>query len=138
MGQLRFATQYGQFNDSDYLGPRKKVLEMASDLTAQVLEALSHSGGPLLSADVFPSVSSTTVKSALDRLGSREMVLYKAIDREEALLTPEAEGIAADGSHEAKVFEAVRNAVQGLKIVDLPVRWLNCMPVRLDDTIKTR
>ena len=111
---------------------------MASDLTAQVLEALSHSGGPLLSADAFPSVSSTTVKSTLDRLGSREMVVYKAIYREEALLTPEAEAIAADGSHEAKVFEAVRNAVQGLKIVDLPVRWLNCMPVRLDVTIKTR
>ena len=103
---------------------------MATDLTAQVLDALSHSNGPILSAEAFPSVPSTTVKSALDRLGSRNMVTYKTIDREEAILTPEAEGIAADGSHEAKVFEAVRQAVEGLRIADLPVRWLNRMPAQ--------
>ena len=105
---------------------------MATDLTSQVLEALSHSNGPILSAETFPSIPSTMVKSALDRLGSREMVTYKTIDREEAILTPEAEGIAKDGSHEAKVFEAVRQAVEGLKIADLPVRWLNRMPAQED------
>lgn len=105
---------------------------MASDLTSQVLSVLAQSDGPVLSADVFPSIPSTTVKSALDRLGSREMVSYRAIDREEAILTAEAEGIAANGSHEAKVFEAVRKSVEGLKIVDLPVCWLNCTPARLD------
>ncbi len=103
---------------------------MATDLTTQVLDALSHSNGPILSAESFASTPSATVKSALDRLGSREMVTYKTIDREEAILTPEAEGIAADGSHEAKVFEAVRQAVEGLRIVDLPVCWLNRMPAR--------
>lgn len=60
------------------------------------------------------------------------MVTYSKIDREEAILTEEAEGIAANGSHEAKVFEAVRKAVDGLKISDLPVRGINCMPARLD------
>ena len=105
---------------------------MAADLTSQVLDALSHSNGPILSTEAFYSIPSTTVKSALDRLGSREMVTYKTIDREEAVLTPEAKGIAADGSHEAKVFEAVRQAVEGLRITDLPVCWLNRMPARVD------
>ena len=93
---------------------------MAADLTSQILSALG-SNDPFLSADAFPSIPSTTVKSALDRLGSRDMVIYEAIDREEALLTREAKTIAEEGSHEAKVFEAVRNAVEGLKIGDLPV-----------------
>lgn len=105
---------------------------MASDLTSQVLDALSQCDGPVLSADAFPSIPSTTVKSALDRLSSREMVSYRTIDREEAILTAEAEGIASNGSHEAKVFEAVRKSVEGLKIVDLPVCRLNCTPARLD------
>lgn len=105
---------------------------MTADLTSQVLDALAESDGSLLSNAVFPSVVSTTVRSALDRLASRQMVEYRTIDREKAILTPEAESIAAEGSHEAKVFEAVRNAVEGLKIADLPVCWLNCMPARLD------
>lgn len=94
---------------------------MAGDLTAEVLDALSSTGGPILSADAFPSIPSTTLKSALDRLSSREMVSYKTTDGEEAVLTEEAESIAAHGSHEAKVFEAVLRAVEGLKIADLPV-----------------
>ncbi|KAL8712365.1 MAG: hypothetical protein Q9225_006960 [Loekoesia sp. 1 TL-2023] len=93
---------------------------MAVELTARVLDALSQTDGSILTADAFPSVNFTTIKSALDRLGSREMVIYRQIDREQATLTPEARGIAAEGSHEAKVFEAVRQAVDGLKIADLP------------------
>lgn len=105
---------------------------MAIDLTAEVLDILSQTGEPILSTDAFPSAPSTEVKSALDRLKSREMVVYDTIDKDEAILTPEAEDIAANGSHEAKVFEAVLQAVEGMKISDLPVRWLNCMPGRLD------
>lgn len=106
---------------------------MAVELTARVLDALSQTDDSILTADAFPSVDFTTIKSALDRLGSREMVIYRQIDREEASLTAEARGIAAEGSHEAKVFEAVRQAVDGLKIADLPVRRLNRTPARLDD-----
>jgi len=94
---------------------------MAGDLNTDLLEALSNADGPILSADTFPSIPSSTVKGALDRLGSREMVIYKTIDREEAVLTEEAASSAANGSHEAKVFEAVLRAVEGLKIGDLPV-----------------
>ncbi|KAL8950729.1 MAG: hypothetical protein Q9222_003248 [Ikaeria aurantiellina] len=93
---------------------------MGTELTARVLDALSQTEGSIFTGDVFPEIDFTTIKSALDRLGSREMILYRQIDREEAVLTPEAEGIAAEGSHEAKVFEAVRQAVEGLKIADLP------------------
>ena len=105
---------------------------MATDLTTKVLDVLSQTDELILSTDAFPSTLSVEVKGALDRLKSRDMVSYETIDKDEALLTPEAEGIAANGSHEAKVFEAVLQAVEGMKISDLPVRWLNCMPGRLD------
>lgn len=105
---------------------------MTTDLTTEVLDVLSSTDEPVLSTNAFPSTPSTEVKSALDRLKSRDMISYEAIDKDEAILTPEAEGIAANGSHEAKVFEAVLQAVDGMKISDLPVCWLNCMPGRLD------
>ena len=47
------------------------------------------------------------------------MVEYEKLDTEEVRLTPEGEGIAENGSHEARVFEAVRSAMEGLKIKDL-------------------
>ncbi|KAI9857593.1 MAG: Phenylalanyl-tRNA synthetase, beta subunit, cytoplasmic [Trichoglossum hirsutum] len=89
------------------------------DLTTQVLGALS-SETSVLSSDAFPLMPSTSVKSALDRLASRDMVSYQTLEREEAVLTEEGKAIAEGGSHEAKVFEAVRKAVEGLKIGDLP------------------
>jgi len=93
---------------------------MANELPNAVLSALAEQC-PILSSDAFPGVPSTTIKSALDRLASREMVAYETIVREEVALTEEGKGIAAEGSHEAKVFEAVRKAVEGLKITELPV-----------------
>ena len=105
---------------------------MAIDLPTQVLDALSYANGSILTAESFPSESFTTVKSALDRLSSREMVLYKTIERDEAILTEEAQGIVKHGSHEAKVFEAVRSAVEGLRVSDLPVRGTTCTPASLD------
>ncbi|KAE8148334.1 tRNA synthetases class II core domain (F)-domain-containing protein [Aspergillus avenaceus] len=93
---------------------------MASDLTNPILDALSASDAPILSSDAFPSTPSLNVKSALDRLASRQMVEYETIEREVAALTKEGEEIAANGSHEAKVFQAVVAAMEGLKIGDLP------------------
>lgn len=103
---------------------------MAIDFTALVLDALSHTEEPLLSTDAFPTTPSTEIKSALDRLKSREMVAYETIDKEEAILTAEAEGVAANGSHEAKVFEAVHAAMEGLKISELPVCRISCTPAQ--------
>ncbi|KAJ5693171.1 Phenylalanine--tRNA ligase alpha subunit [Penicillium macrosclerotiorum] len=94
---------------------------MASDeLISAILDALSASQAPIFSNEAFPSNPSLTVKSALDRLASREMVAYETIDKELVLLTSEGEEIAANGSHEAKVFAAVVAALDGLKIKDLP------------------
>jgi phenylalanyl-tRNA synthetase alpha chain len=47
------------------------------------------------------------------------MITYETIDREEAILEPEGREIAANGSHEARVFEALRQAVGGLTIPEL-------------------
>lgn len=93
---------------------------MASDLTTPILDALSASDAPILSNEAFPSTPSANVKSALDRLGSREMIQYQTKDKEVIALTPEGQEIVANGSHEAKVFNAVVKALEGLKITDLP------------------
>ncbi|KAL4878410.1 tRNA synthetases class II core domain (F)-domain-containing protein [Aspergillus karnatakaensis] len=93
---------------------------MAADLTNPILDALSASEGPILSSDAFPSAPSLSVKSAADRLASRHMIEYEAITNEIVVLTKEGEDIVANGSHEAKVFEAVVAALDGLKIADLP------------------
>jgi phenylalanyl-tRNA synthetase alpha chain len=47
------------------------------------------------------------------------MVTYETIDREEAILEPEAVEIEANGSHEARVFEALRQSVGGLTVSEL-------------------
>ncbi|KAF3386394.1 Phenylalanine--tRNA ligase alpha subunit [Penicillium rolfsii] len=93
---------------------------MASDLTKPVLDALSASDAPIFSNEAFPSHPSSNVKSALDRLGSRQMIEYETLEKEVIVLTSEGEEIAANGSHEAKVFAAVVAALDGLKISDLP------------------
>ena len=88
------------------------------DLTSEILQALSNID-PILSSEAFPSQKSADVKSALDRLGSRSMITYATIDREEAILEPEAVEIEANGSHEARVFEALRNSIAGLTVSEL-------------------
>lgn len=91
-----------------------------SDLPTQVLEALASATSlPLLSAQAFPTVDSLHVKAALDSLASREMVTYETIEKEEAELTDEAAGVVKDGSHEAKVYNAVCKSLEGLKISEL-------------------
>lgn len=93
---------------------------MASDMTPQILDALSASDAPIVSSEAFPSTPSSNIKSALDRLASRDMVHYETKDKEIIVLTAEGETVAANGSHEAKVFDAVVKALDGLKISELP------------------
>lgn len=97
-----------------------KDLNMATsgDLTQEVLQALSKES-PILSQEVFPQATFAELKAALDRLASRSMVIYEQIEKEEPVLEPEAEQIVAHGSHEARVFEALRQAVEGLTVQDL-------------------
>ncbi|KAL3961982.1 hypothetical protein ACCO45_003505 [Purpureocillium lilacinum] len=90
----------------------------SGDLTSQILLALSKAS-PIQTADAFPDAQFQDVKAALDRLGSRSMITYETIEREEALLEPEAEQIAEHGSHEARVFEALKQAMEGLTVQEL-------------------
>lgn len=88
------------------------------DLPSQILQALAEND-PILSSEAFPSLKFADVKGALDRLGSRSMITYDTIEREEAILEDEALEIAANGSHEARVFEALRQAMDGLTVAEL-------------------
>jgi phenylalanyl-tRNA synthetase alpha chain len=87
------------------------------DLTTRILHALDHKE-PLNSAE-FPFVKAADIKSALDRLGSRSMITYETIDREEPVLEAEGHEITANGSHEARVFEALQKAMEGLTMAEL-------------------
>lgn len=89
------------------------------DLPLQVLHALDKSSSPLHSAEAFPDAGFVEIKAAIDKLKSRDMISYETIEREEALLEPEGELIAENGSHEARVFEALRTAVEGLSMQEL-------------------
>lgn len=93
---------------------------MAEDLTPQVLQVLNSSDGPVLTSDAFPHATFVTVKSAVDKLRSREYIESEQVDRLELALTKEGQEIADNGSNGARVFEAVRKALEGLKIKDLP------------------
>jgi phenylalanyl-tRNA synthetase alpha chain len=88
------------------------------DLPSEILVLLSQNE-PILSAEAFPSQKSADVKSALDKLASRSMIKYDTIDREVAILEDEGVEIEANGSHEARVFEALRKAVEGLTVKEL-------------------
>ena len=92
--------------------------DSTGDLPSVVLQALSKSD-PISSTEAFPDIPFNSMKAALDRLASRSMITYEQVEREEAFLEPEAEIIVTHGSHEARVFEAVRQAVDGLSIQDL-------------------
>ncbi|KAL6857371.1 tRNA synthetases class II core domain (F) domain-containing protein [Trichoderma novae-zelandiae] len=92
--------------------------ESAGDVAHEILQALANTD-QILSTEAFPNVPFETLKASLDRLSSRSMVVYEQIERQEAILEPEAEEIVQHGSHEARVFEAVRKALGGLSIQDL-------------------
>lgn len=92
-----------------------------SDLPTQILTTVDAAKSlPIHSQEAFPDVEALQVKAALDSLASREMITYETIDKEEAELTEEAVGIVRDGSHEAKVYDAVCAALDELKISELP------------------
>jgi phenylalanyl-tRNA synthetase alpha chain len=97
---------------------------MVPDLPTRILHVLNDALAlPIASSEAFPDVEPTALKGALDSLHSREMVIYETIDREEPVLNEEAEGIVKEGSHEAKVYDAVCKALDGIKISELPV-WI--------------
>lgn len=89
------------------------------DLTQQLLEALDRQPELQTSKD-FGDVPQAEIKAALDRLASRQMVQYDTSDSEQVLLTAEGKMICDQGSHEYKVWDAVRKRGK-LGIKELPV-----------------
>jgi phenylalanyl-tRNA synthetase alpha chain len=89
-------------------------------LTSQILQAL-HDVDLILSSEheTLSHATFESLKATVDRLSSRSMITYEQVEREEAALEPEAEDIVSHGSHEARVFEAVHNAMGGLSIKEL-------------------
>ena len=110
---------------------------MTTDLTSQILDILSRSDDSISSQDAFPLLPSETIGAALKSLHSRDMILYNQRSRDEASLTKEGEIVVAEGSHEAKVFEAVQKAAEGLKITELPTTLLE-VPVCGADCMQLR
>lgn len=102
-------------------GPVPVPLEQGGrDLTQQVLDLLDAKSTLHTNQD-FPSVPQIEIKAALDRLGSRQMLTYETEEKEEVQLTAEGQQIANEGSHEYKVWAAVKEK-GGLPLKELPVR----------------
>jgi len=95
------------------------------DIPAEMLTLLSEKD-TFSSSDAFPDVPNSETKSAIDRLASRDMIEYDTKEKEIVLLTPESEQICAEGSHEYKVWDAVRRKGR-IAIKELPVRYLVCL-----------
>lgn len=79
------------------------------DLTLDILTQV-EGGDEIKTQDVYPQHSQAELKAALDRLASRQMVEYDTNDAEEAILTDEGQQICDEGSHEYKVWYAVRQS----------------------------
>jgi phenylalanyl-tRNA synthetase alpha chain len=77
-------------------------------LTQQILDILDAKS-TFDTRDEFPSVPQPEIKAALDRLGSRSMIEYDVRDAEQLNLTPEALSICDNGSHEFRVWDAIRD-----------------------------
>ena len=102
-----------------------------TDVTQNILNTLNTHGGPLIASENFPKIPRNEIKAALDRLGSRSMVEYKAKDTEVIKLTPEGEEICDEGSHEWKVWHAVQEKGK-LEMKDLAVsHWRSRGPARM-------
>lgn len=92
----------------------------ARDLTLEILETLEHHD-PFRSQETFPQISQAEIKAALDRLASRSMIQYDTEDTDIVVLTAEGQQIADEGSHEYKVWKAVKQSGK-LSLKDLAVR----------------
>jgi phenylalanyl-tRNA synthetase alpha chain len=81
------------------------------DLTQEVLDLLDTKQTVATESDL-PDVAQAEIKAALDRLASRNMVTYETNDKEQVVLSKEGEQIANEGSHEYKVWDAVKRRGQ--------------------------
>jgi len=102
-------------------GPVPVPLETHNrNLTQDILDLLDTKD-TLQTNEDFPAIPQAEIKAALDRLASRSMLEYKPLNTDKVVLTPESEDIVANGSHEFKVWKAVKEAGK-VSIKELPVR----------------
>ncbi|KAH7066363.1 tRNA synthetases class II core domain (F)-domain-containing protein [Paraphoma chrysanthemicola] len=100
-------------------GPVPVPLETQNrNLTQDVLDLLDTKD-TLQTNEDFPTIPQAEIKAALDRLASRSMVEYKSVNSDKVSLTPESEGIVEGGSHEIKVWRAIKEAGK-VSIKELP------------------
>lgn len=92
--------------------------EKGRDLTLDILEKLDDES-TFSSNDAFSNVPQAEFKAALDRLSSRSMIEYKQETTERVVLEPEGEDIVANGSHEIKLFNAIKEAGK-IPLKDVP------------------
>ena len=83
---------------------------MAEDLTAQVLSVLNNANGPVLTSEAFPNADFVTVKSAVDKLRSRDFLNAKQVDTIHLIPTAEGATYIQHGSPEARVYNAIKAA----------------------------
>ncbi|KAF2841069.1 phenylalanyl-tRNA synthetase-like protein alpha chain [Patellaria atrata CBS 101060] len=77
------------------------------DLTQEILDTLSEKPETQTNND-FADVPQTQIKAALDRLSSRSMIMYDTSVGEQVQLTDEGNTIVTEGSHEYKVWSAIK------------------------------
>lgn len=103
----------------------------ARDVTKEILDHL-ESKTELETSTEFPNIPQNEIKAALDRLASRAMLEYKSIDTELVLLTAEGQMICDEGSHEWKVWNAVK-AKGKIEMQDLEVSVPSCSQSAVSD-----
>ncbi|KAJ2959638.1 hypothetical protein NQZ79_g4910 [Umbelopsis isabellina] len=96
------------------------------DLQTLVLTTLDKQGVIEDSANLKTAsgadVDQLALLGALNSLRSKDMLEYKAIEREVWTLTDEGRELADSGSHEARVFEAVPAGEEGITIPELQAK----------------
>ena len=90
------------------------------DLAQEILTLLATHPS-LATAEVFPQVPEREVKAAIDKLASRSMIAFDTHEKDSVFLTDEAAAICETGSHEYRVWEAVKRRGR-LPIREVPVR----------------
>lgn len=92
-----------------------------SDLALNILSSLDKApkGTIADTRTAFPGVSADLLQAAITSLAAKSMVTFKANEKDLWSLTPEAEDIAANGSHEIRLYDEVVKSLEGLKIADV-------------------
>lgn len=91
------------------------------DVTQLILDTLDEQP-EINSTETFPQIPQDEIKAALDRLKSRLMLEYDSVDKEQVELTGEGQTICDSGSHEWKVWDAIKSAGK-IEMKDLVVSY---------------